>query len=524
MRKWGPLVAICLGTFMLLLDVTIVLVALPAMSDALGTDLSGLQWVIDGYALALAAALLGAGMVADIKGRRPVYLVGLVLFAAASLACGLASSTGMLIAARIAQGLGAAAMFTATLSLLTASYTGRARAVALGVWGAVASGAAALGPVLGGLLTQGLSWRWIFFINLPIAAATVLLTLRVIPDRPAAEPAAVPERRAMDVPGLLLFALAGTTLVYGLTQAHGSGWNSPQTLLPLGIFLAAAVVFVLVQRRSAHPMLDLALFRQPKFVTAVSAIFVGQVVAFGFQPYTSVWLQSLAGLSPLRAGLVIVPQAVAAVLVSALGGRVLTRVPLKARMSVGLALIGLGALGQAVLHASSGWTVLVPGLVISGLGVGLLTPASSALAMEAVDPRRSGMASGAYSTFQQLGYALGVAVFGTLTAARMQHELTGHVPDAHQAAAQLSAGTAGELTAHLSGAARATTDRLLHAAFASGLNATAVLAAALAAATVVLIIAVRFRTPASPTRVARTATETEPRRPATQHAANTPHP
>ncbi|GAA2658481.1 MFS transporter [Streptomyces lunalinharesii] len=524
MRKWGPLVAICLGTFMLLLDVTIVLVALPAMSDALGTDLSGLQWVIDGYALALAAALLGVGMVADIKGRRPVYLAGLVLFAVASLACGLASSTGMLIAARIVQGLGAAAMFTATLSLLTAAYTGRARSVALGVWGAVASGAAALGPVLGGLLTQGLTWRWIFFINLPIAAATVLLTQRVITERPVTEPAIAVQRRRMDVPGLLLFALAGTMLVYGLTQAHGSGWGGLQTLFPLGIFLVAAVAFVLVQRRSAHPMLDLALFRQPTFVSAVLAIFVGQVVAFGFQPYTSVWLQSLTGLSPLRAGLVIVPQAIAAVLVSALGSRALARVPLKARMLAGLALIGVGALGQAVLHASAGWAVLVPGLIVSGLGVGLLTPASSALAMEAVDSRRSGMASGAYSTFQQLGYALGVAVFGTLTAARMQHELTGHVPDAHRAAGQLSAGTIGELTDHLTGSARAATDHLLHAAFASGLNATAVIGAVLAGATVVLITAVRFCAHTSPAPASRAAAASEPRRRATQDTARTTHP
>ncbi|MEU6328750.1 MFS transporter [Streptomyces sp. NPDC047049] len=270
MRIWGPLAAVCLGTFMLLLDITIVLVALPSLSKSLGSSLSQLQWVADGYALAVAAALLGAGMLADLQGRRRVYVAGLVVFASASVACALSPGMGWLIAARLVQGVGAAAMFTTTLSLISTLYSGRRLGQALGVWAAVAAGASALGPVMGGLLTEALDWRWIFYVNVPVTALALALTFRCIPR-------STPDRSATrrpDVPGIVLFALAAGGFVHALTASHAHGWSSAETLVSLAAAVAAFVVFLAVQRRSTHPLLDLSLFHRPAFSAAMLTIAV----------------------------------------------------------------------------------------------------------------------------------------------------------------------------------------------------------------------------------------------------------
>lgn len=318
MRIWGPLAAICLGTFMLLVDVTIVLVALPAISESLGSSLSQLQWVADGYALAVAAALLGAGMLADLHGRRRMYAGGLVVFALASVACALSPGMAVLIAARIVQGLGAAAMFTTTLSLISTLYSGRRLALAFGTWAAVAAGASALGPILGGLLTQTLDWRWIFYVNVPVTATALTMTFRYIPR--TAPPVRDTARR-LDVPGLVLFAIGAGGSVYALTEAHVQGWVSAGTLVPLGAALGAFVAFLRVQQRRRHPLLDLSLFRRPAFTAAMLTIAVGEGTVYGIMPYTSLWLQSVQHLSPLAAGLVMLPHAVAAASVAVLGGR-----------------------------------------------------------------------------------------------------------------------------------------------------------------------------------------------------------
>ena len=244
MRKWAPLAAVCLGTFMLLVDVTIVNVALPDMAVNLHTSFSSLQWVIDSYAVALAALLMGLGSLADLRGRRRVYLAGLAVFAAASLASGLAASPGLLIAARAVQGVGGAAMFATTIALLNASYQGRDRGTAFGVWGAVAGGSAAVGPVLGGLLTETLSWRWIFFVNLPVSAAAIALTLAAFgADRRQAT-------GRFDLAGVLAFTAGAAATTFGLVRASSVGWAADQTIGLIAAGLAAFVVFVLIERRA----------------------------------------------------------------------------------------------------------------------------------------------------------------------------------------------------------------------------------------------------------------------------------
>ncbi|MCT9111644.1 MFS transporter [Streptomyces mirabilis] len=482
MRTWGPLTAVCLGTFMLLLDVTIAVVALPDMARALHASLSDLQWVIDGYALALAALLLGVGAAADILGRRRVHVAGVVLFAVASLLCGLASGPGMLVAARGLQGVGAAAMFATTLPLLGSVYQGRQRSTALGVWGAVSGGAAAVGPVLGGLLTEGPGWRWIFFVNLPVSVASVWLTLRVVPESRG------PQGMRIDWAGTVAFACFAGATTYGVVRAGADGWTSGVVTGSFGTAALALVAFVLVERRVAHPLLDLSLLRKPAFVGVMAGALAFNGVAFGVIPYLSIWMQTVLGMSPVRGGLTLLPLTGATMVVAILAGKLLHGVPARLTIGGGLLLVGSGAFCQAVLDAGTSWTVLVPGLVLVGIGTGFVSPAIAGAALAAVPPERAGMAGGAVNTVRQLGYALGVAVFGTVLTSRMQDTLS------HDAAHTLAGGGAGALRGPLS-------EHTLRAAFASGLDSASV-AAGVTGMVAGALVLVLVRTPRAVTDTA----------------------
>lgn len=288
MRKWLPLVAICTGTFMLLIDVTIVNVALPDMATDLGTSFSQLQWVVDVYALALAALVLGAGSLADLFGRRKLYLIGLVLFAVASLASGLAPDAGFLIVARALQGIGGAIMFATTIALINTSYEGRDRGTAFGIWGAVVGASAALGPILGGALTE-LSWRWIFFVNLPVSVLAVVLTLAAVHE------AKQPGAPRPDVPGIVLFSLGAGGLVFGLVRAASDGWGSTQAWAPMVAGLVVLAGWVFVELRRPAPMLDVRLFASRSFTGIMAGALVLNAAAFAALIYMSLWLQSIAG-------------------------------------------------------------------------------------------------------------------------------------------------------------------------------------------------------------------------------------
>ncbi|MCX4996933.1 MFS transporter [Streptomyces longwoodensis] len=485
MRGWGPLTAVCVGTFMLLLDVTIAIVALPDMARALHASLSDLQWVIDGYALTLAAVLLGAGAAADILGRRRVYVVGLVLFAVASLLCGLTQGPGQLVAARAVQGVGAAAMFATTLPLLGSVYQGRQRSVALGVFGAVSGAAAAVGPVLGGLLTAGPGWRWIFFVNLPVSVLGVWLTLRLVPESKG------PRGVRVDWAGTATFAACAGGTTYAVVRAGEDGWTSGATL---GWFAGAAVAlccFVLVERRVAHPLLDLSLLRRPAFVGVLLGALAFNGVAFGVIPYLSIWMQTLLGMTPVRGGLTLLPLTGASVVVAILGGRLLHGAPARLTIGGGLLLIGTGSFCQAVLGAGSDWRALAPGLVLVGVGTGLVSPAIAGAALAAVPQERAGMAGGAVNTFRQLGYAFGVAVFGTVLTSRMRDDLPG------AAAHALAGGGADALRGSVP-------EHTLRSVFASGLDTALVTAGCVGVLAGALVLAL-VRTPA-----ARPAGVTEP--------------
>jgi EmrB/QacA subfamily drug resistance transporter len=501
MRKWLPLLAVCLGTFMLLIDVTIVNVALPDMAANLHTSFASLQWVVDAYALALAALVLGIGSIADQVGHRRSYIGGLGLFAVASFACGIAPNAGLLIAARTVQGVGAAAMFATTFALLNSAYQGRDRGTAYGMWGAVSGASAAVGPILGGFLTEGVSWRWIFFVNLPVSVAAIALCVFVLTD------AHVTTRHRVDIAGMITFSAAAAAVTYALIRANDDGWAAPSVW---GLFVAAAVLltgFLLVESRIEHPMLDLALLRNRSFVGILIAGLVLTFSAFAYFTYTSIWLQSVIGLSPIQAGLTGLPLSVAAFAVSALIGRFLHGSRPGPIIGGGLILIGLGALLSAVLvRGDATWPQLLPGFALVGIGVGLATPTLSSSAMAAVPPQRGGMAAGTVNTSRQLGFAFGIALLGTVFSARAHSLIADRgVPESAGIAKALSGGQAQKLLAAAPGSSRASLDRALHAASVSGLQGT-FLVAGIAGVVAGLLVLLLVRPPRTP----------EPSRPAGQ--------
>jgi EmrB/QacA subfamily drug resistance transporter len=484
MRKWWPLMAICAGACMLLVDVTIVNVALPDMARQLHTTFSDLQWVIDLYALVLGALVLTIGSVADRFGRRRLYLIGLVLFAVASLTCGLAPNVGLLIAARGVQGVGAAAMFATTMALISSTYTGSDRGMAFGVWGAVNGAASAVGPIIGGLLTANFGWRWIFLVNLPVSVVAVALTLRVVTE------SRDPHPRRVDLPGMVTFTVAAAALTYALIRGD---WASAQTIALIAVAAVAGTAFVVAERRGAAPMLDLRLLRNPVFTAMLLAGALLSAAAWAGMTYQSLWLQSVLGLSAIKAGLVILPCAASAFVVSGQVGRFLHRTSPRWMVGTGLLVIAVGALAQAVLRENSSWPVVIPGLVLVGVGAGLAMASLTSTAMSAVPWQQAGMAGGALSAFRQLGYAFGVAVLGEVFRSGLSHGA--------------GAGLSTALTGGQAQAVLARTPALapvVHLAFADGLDLAYVVAAGfgLAAAAAVFILARRTPQAAAPAAAA----------------------
>jgi EmrB/QacA subfamily drug resistance transporter len=467
MRKWWPLAAVCAGACMLLVDVTIVNVALPDMARQLHTTFSDLQWVIDLYALVLGALVLTVGAVADRLGRRKVYLAGLVLFAASSLTCGLAPNVGVLIAARGVQGVGAAAMFATTMALISNTYTGREGGMAFGIWGAVNGAASALGPIIGGVLTANFGWRWIFLVNLPISVLAVALTLRVVTESKDPDP------KRVDLAGMVTFTVAAGALTYALIRG---AWGSGETLALIAVTVAAVAAFIVAERRSAAPMLDLGLLRNPVFLAMLLAGALLSAAAWAGMTYQSLWFQSVLGLSAIQAGLVVLPCAASAFLVSGQVGRFLHRTSARWMVGCGLLVIAVGALAQAVVGQNTSWPPLIPGLVLVGVGAGLAMASLTSTAMAAVPWQRAGMAGGALSAFRQLGYAFGIAVLGEVFRAGLTRTSGAGL------SAALSGGQAQAVLARTPALSP-----VVHRAFANGLDLAYVVAAGLGLLGAVLV-------------------------------------
>lgn len=411
-RRALALLAVCLGTFMLTIDVTIVIVALPSIHAVLHTSLSDEQWTIDAYSLSLAALLLPAGSLADILGRRRVFAAGLALFTIGSLLCGIAGSGLEIVLFRALQGIGGAIVFATSLALLTQTFTGRRFAAVLGIWGAVITVGLGCAPVLGGLLTE-VSWRLIFFVNLPVGVTAIIMTLIGVPEfRP-------PRSRRIDLPGSGVFTLGLVALIYGLTESGSDGWGSVPVITALAVAAAALASFPLIERRRRQPMFDLALLRKPTFVGGLAAAFGMNGSLYAVLLYLVSYLQDGLHYSALGTGLRLIVITAAATAVTIPAGRVSARVPARWLIGPGLVLIGLGLLLMTGLDAGSGWTRLILGMAVAGAGAGLVTPPLASTAVRVVQPEDAGMASGVNSTFRQIGIAVSVAVLGGIFDARI---------------------------------------------------------------------------------------------------------
>jgi EmrB/QacA subfamily drug resistance transporter len=413
-RKWWTLIAVSMAIFMLLLDITVVNVALPKIQHALHSSFSDLQWVVNAYALTLAAFLLTAGAVSDLIGRRRVFVAGLFVFTVASAVCGLSSSPLMLNLARAVQGTGGAMMFATSLALIAQAFHGKDRGTAFGVFGAVTGAAVAVGPVLGGIITSAIGWQWIFFVNVPIGVVAVFVTLTQV--RESRDPNAT----GVDWAGLVTFSASLFLLVFALVQGNEKGWGSTEIL---GFLIAAAVLliaFVAVERLQSRPMLDLSLFRRPAFTGASIVAFAISGSYFAMFLYLTLYIQDVLAFGPLQAGLRFLPVTLLSFAVAPVAGKLTVRVPVRLLLGSGLVLAGLGLLAMTGVNASSSWTALIPGFVLGGAGIGMINPPLASTAIGVVPHERSGMASGINSTFRQVGIATGIAGLGAI----FQHSVT----------------------------------------------------------------------------------------------------
>ncbi len=482
-KRWWTLVAVCLGTFMLLLDITIVNVALPQVEQSLHASFSDLQWVVDAYALTLAALLLTAGSLADRYGRRLVFVAGVALFSAGSLLCGFATSPLFLILSRGGQGVGGAAMFATALALLANAFHGRERGVALAAWGAVTGIAVAIGPVAGGLITSSLSWRWIFFVNVPIGAVAVVVAVaQVVESRAAGAEGA-------DVVGLVLFTAALGSLVYGLIRASETAWTDTGVLACFALAALLLAGFVLAERHRPHPMFDLSLFRVPTFVGGLVAAFGIAGSVFALLLYLVLYLQDILGYDALQAGVRLIVISGGVLATSAIAGRLTARVPLRYLVGTGLLVSAAGLGLMTGTGASSGWTHLIPGFLVAGLGTGIVNPPLASTAVGVVEPARAGMASGINSTLRQVGIATGIAALGSLLATKERSTIAAGLsalPRLRPAAGQIEAaahgGALGAQLAAVPPALRPAVVHLVRAGFTAGLNEILAVGAVLAAA------------------------------------------
>ncbi|MFJ7629198.1 MFS transporter [Streptomyces sp. NPDC097595] len=403
----------CLGQFMVLLDNTIVGAALPDMQHRLHLELTGLQWIVDAYVLLVAMLLLSGGIFADRFGRKRVYLTGVAVFTVASVVCSLAPSLGWLIAGRVLQGIGAAALSPASLALLAAAYpVPQERIKAIGLWAGLSGVGLAAGPVIGGVLTDAFGWPAIFLVNLPIGVVLLLAGLRHL------EEARNPNAPALDIPGTALSVLGVGALAYGLIEGGARGWTSP---LILGSFTAAVLLlaaFVAVEARRRAPMLPLQLFRERLFTVSNTAMVVVGFALGGSTFFFSQFFVYVQGSSILRAGLQTLPATLAMVIVSPYAGRLAARHGFRIVVTAGLALAGLGLLALGTVHADTGYGNVWWRLAVVGVGFALTMSPLTGAAIQAVSAQEGGLASGISSTTRQIGSVLGVAVLGAVVRGR----------------------------------------------------------------------------------------------------------
>jgi EmrB/QacA subfamily drug resistance transporter len=410
-RKWWTLVAVAVGLFMIMLDNTVVNVALPSIQQDLGISISELEWVVNAYALTFGVLLLTGGKLADMLGRRSIFIAGLVIFTGASLWCGLAGGAGSLIAARTVQGVGAALMNPATLSIITATFPPRQRGTAIGIWAGVSALALAIGPLVGGLLTQDINWSWIFFINIPVGVAGVIAA-RLFID----ETKDMSLEQRLDLPGLLSSGIGLFALTYGLIETNDHAWGSARVLSLFAIALVSLTFFVVLEMRQRIPMLDVTLFRNPTFSGANAVMFFVGLAMFGIFFYNSLFLQRVLGYGAIKTGATFLPMTLLIIFVAPAAGRLSDRIGARWLIGAGMVLLSASLLLFATLDADSSWWNILPGLLVGGFGMAIVMAPTTATAMSAVPVDKAGVGSAVINSARQVGGSLGIAIMGALVA------------------------------------------------------------------------------------------------------------
>jgi EmrB/QacA subfamily drug resistance transporter len=424
-RKWITLGAVSFGLFMIMLDNTVVNVALPTMERDLHVKLEQLEWVVTAYALTFAALLITGGKLADLYGRRRIFVIGLVIYSLSSLACGFAPTAGFLIGARAVQGAGAALMNPATLSIITATFPPKERGQAIGIWAGVSALALAIGPLTGGLIVENLNWNWIFFINVPVGILGIVVSQFAI-----RESRDTSHEQSIDVPGLLTSAGFLFSLSYALIEGNARGWTSAEIL---GLFTAAVVLlvaFIVVERRQRLAMLDLSLFRIGSFTGANVVAMLVSLSMFGVFFFVSLYIQNILGYSPTQAGAAFLPMVTLIILIAPIAGRLSDQIGSRWLMGGGMALVGCSLLlYQRVTLHSNFWTLLPP-MIVGGVGMAMTMSPMTAAAMGSVPVDKAGVGSGVLNSFRQVGGSLGIAIMGAIVASYLHHPT--HSPAAAQ--------------------------------------------------------------------------------------------
>jgi EmrB/QacA subfamily drug resistance transporter len=408
-RKWWTLFAVSFGLFMIMLDNTVVNVALPTMQRDLHVSISQLEWVVIAYALTFAALLITGGKLADLYGRRRIFVLGLVVFTLSSLACGLAPSAGFLIGARAVQGVGAALMNPATLSIIVATFPPKQRGTAIGIWAGVSALALAIGPLGGGLITEHLNWNWIFFVNIPVGAIAIVVSQLVI-----RESRDTSVEQSIDAPGLVTSGGGLFFLSYALVEGNRHGWTSPEILSFFALAVAVLSAFVVFERRQRLAMLDLSLFRIGAFTGANLVAMLVSLSMFGVFFFVTLYVQNILHYSPAKAGATFLPMVLLIILIAPIAGRLSDKIGSRWLMGGGMTLLGISLLlyERVTIH-SDFWTLLPP-MLVGGFGMAMTMSPMTSAAMGAVPVDKAGVGSGVLNSFRQMGGSLGIALMGAI--------------------------------------------------------------------------------------------------------------
>jgi EmrB/QacA subfamily drug resistance transporter len=471
-RRWWTLGAMCFALFMVMLDNTVVNVALPSIQKDLGSSISGLEWTVNAYTLSFAVLLVTGGRLGDIFGRRKMFLFGVVAFGLSSAFIGFSQSSAWLVAGRAAQGVGAAFMMPATLSIISNAFPPQERGKAIGTWAGVSAMALAIGPVVGGFLVENVSWQSIFFLNVPVAIVAVFVTVAA-----ARESRDETSTHQVDIPGVLTISVALGTLVLALVEGNAWGWGSPAIVALLGVSVAAMVGFASVETRSPEPMVDFTFFRSKSFLGANLVAFIVSFAMLAMFFFLALYMQNIKGYSPLQAGVRFLPSTAVIIFAGPIAGRLTDRIGPKPLMTLGLLVVSGSLFWQGHLSPDTSYGFLVGAFVLMGLGMGLVMSPMSTAAMNAVEHTKAGVASGILSMSRMVGGTFGVAAMGALVSGLGKGKLDDLLPQLPESARSKLADSLGAGGAQIGGRAGAAVQDAFVYALNNGLRIAAVISA-----------------------------------------------